>query len=203
MCDQFFEVVYDATGYAITPMTGKIRIIGGQWRGRKLVVPDRAGLRPTGDRARETLFNWLQAFTPGSRCLDLFAGTGALGLEALSRGAVSSLLVERDRRLAEALRRVAAEWPGGERIQVVQADVLRWLVDHRGQYDLVFIDPPFADDVQARVLEAIRQGGHLAAGARIYVEQDVRLPEIESGEHFELQRSKVLGDVRMTLLASR
>jgi len=192
---------YDATGYAITPMTGKIRIIGGQWRGRKLTVPDRAGLRPTGDRARETLFNWLQALTPGARCLDLFAGTGALGLEALSRGAASTVFVERDRQLAEALRGVAADWPGGERMEIVQADVLRWLADDHRRYDLVFIDPPFGAGLQRRVLEALIEGGHLAANARVYVEQDARDPGIDVGQGLEELRGKTLGEVRMTLLA--
>jgi 16S rRNA (guanine966-N2)-methyltransferase len=138
-------------------MSGRIRIIGGQWRGRKLSVPDSAGLRPTGDRARETLFNWLQAQVPGARCLDLFAGTGALGLEALSRGAASSVFVERDRRLVEGL--------------------------------------------QGRVLEGLADGGHLAAGARVYVEQDARDPEIDPGERYELLRSKTMGEVRLTLLS--
>ncbi|MDZ7790487.1 MAG: 16S rRNA (guanine(966)-N(2))-methyltransferase RsmD [Xanthomonadales bacterium] len=182
-------------------MTGKIRIIGGQWRGRKLVVPDRPGLRPTGDRSRETLFNWLQAAVPGARCLDLFAGTGALGLEALSRGAASAVFVERDRRLAEALRGVAASWPGGDRIEVVQADALRWLVGTGRQYDLVFIDPPFTDGLQGQVLKLLERDGLLAVDARIYVEQDTRDPEIEPGDGFDLLRCKTLGDVRMTLLA--
>lgn len=182
-------------------MTGKIRIIGGQWRGRKLTVPDRAGLRPSGDRARETLFNWLQAVTPGARCLDLFAGTGALGLEALSRGAASAVLVERDRQLAETLRQLAATWPGGERLEVVEADALRWLAGDQRQYDLVFIDPPFAEGLQGRVLDALLQGGYLADGARVYVEQDAREPAIEAGADLEVLRDKKVGEVRMTLLA--
>lgn len=184
-------------------MSGKIRIIGGQWRGRKLAVPDRPGLRPTGDRVRETLFNWLQAAVPGSHCLDLFAGTGALGLEALSRGADSAVFVEHDRRLVDALRAVAAEWPGGERVEVVQADALRWLVDDQRQYELVFIDPPFADGLQGRVLEALASHGRLASNASVYVEQDARDPEFDAGERFELLRRKTLGEVRMTLLRWR
>ncbi|MGB0514957.1 MAG: RsmD family RNA methyltransferase, partial [Wenzhouxiangellaceae bacterium] len=95
-------------------MSGAVRIISGQWRGRRLRVPDLDGLRPTGDRAREVVFNWLQDRVHGTRCLDLFAGTGALGLEAASRGASRVTLIERDRRLAEALRRLASEWPGSE-----------------------------------------------------------------------------------------
>lgn len=184
-------------------MKGRIRIIGGQWRGRKLSVPDRAGLRPTGDRARETLFNWLQADVPGARCLDLFAGSGALGLEALSRGAASAVFVERDRRLCEALRELASDWPGAERMEVVQGDALRWLAGDRRQFDLVFVDPPFSESLQGPVLEMLAEGGHLATEARIYVEQDAREPEVDPGERYELMRSKTLGEVRMSLLAVR
>jgi len=184
-------------------MTGRIRIIGGQWRGRKLEVPNRPGLRPTGDRARETLFNWLQASVPGARCLDLFAGTGALGLEALSRGATLAVLVERDRRLVAALHKVAETWPGGERMEVVGGDVRRWLqTDHRS-FDLVFIDPPFADGLQKELLGCLVDDGHLAPEALVYLEQDARLPEPEPCERYEMRRSKVLGEVRMTLLARR
>lgn len=182
-------------------MTGKIRIIGGQWRGRKLSVPHAAGLRPTGDRARETLFNWLQAVVPGARCLDLFAGTGALGLEALSRGADSAVFVERDRRLADALREIAGSWPGGERMEIVTADAFRWLDSNDRAFDLVFIDPPFAGSLQGRVLGALADGGHLASNARIYVEQEARDAQIDPGVRYEILRCKTLGEVRMTLLA--
>ncbi len=164
-------------------------------------MPDSAGLRPTGDRARETLFNWLQAQVPGARCLDLFAGTGALGLEALSRGAASSVFVERDRRLVEGLREISGTWPGGERMEVVQGDALRWLGSDDRSFDLVFIDPPFSEGLQGRVLEGLADGGHLAAGARVYVEQDARDPEIDPGERYELLRSKTMGEVRLTLLS--
>ncbi|NBB92054.1 MAG: 16S rRNA (guanine(966)-N(2))-methyltransferase RsmD [Gammaproteobacteria bacterium] len=184
-------------------MKGRIRIIGGQWRGRKLPVPDSSGLRPTGARARETLFNWLQAVVPGARCLDLFAGTGALGLEAISRGADSAVFVERDRRLVEGLREIAASWPGGERMEIVRADALRWLDDDDRAFDLVFIDPPFADGLQARTLEALADGGHLDSGARVYVEQDARDTEFDPGERYEVLRRKTLGEVRMLLLAIR
>lgn len=166
-------------------------------------MPDRPGLRPTGDRVRETLFNWLQASIAGAHCLDLFAGTGALGLEALSRGAASAVLVERDRRLVEALREVSGEWPGGEKIEVVQADALRWLAGDTRRFDLVFIDPPFAEGLHHRVIEALADGGHLTPHARIYVEQDARDAKIDNGDRFEALREKILGEVRLTLLAPR
>lgn len=179
---------------------GTIRIIAGQWRGRRLAVPDVAGLRPSGDRVRETLFNWLQFDLAGTRCLDLFAGTGALGLEAVSRGAASAVLVERDRKLLVALEQIVANWPGGERVKAVQADALIWLEQHRGRFDVVFVDPPFSTGLEVPVLSSLVDGDHLERGARVYVEQAVTDPEVEVGKHFELLRSKVLGEVRMVLL---
>ncbi len=157
---------------------GVVRIIGGDWRGTRLPVADRDGLRPTADRVRETLFNWLQPMLPGARVLDLFAGTGALGLEAVSRGAREAVLVERDPPLAEGLRQLAAKLPGGERVQVVCADALDWLrrtpggfgsdgAGHTG-FDLVFVDPPFAGELWRPAFEALE--GHVADEAWLYAE---------------------------------
>ncbi len=165
--------------------TGVVRIIGGDWRGTRLPVADRDGLRPTADRVRETLFNWLQPMLPGARVLDLFAGTGALGLEAVSRGAREAVLVERDPQLADGLRQLAAKLPGGERVQVVCADALGWLRQTSGVagfdpagfdlagfdlagFDLVFVDPPFAGDLWRPAFDALE--GHLADEAWLYVE---------------------------------
>jgi len=146
--------------------TGKVRIIGGRWRGTRLDVPDVAGLRPTSDRVRETLFNWLMPMLPGARVLDLFAGSGALGLEALSRGAASAVLVERDPALAAALRATAGRLPGGEAATVAQADAQAWLGSQpEGGFDLAFLDPPFAaglwDAVLPGVARLIRPDGWL------------------------------------------
>lgn len=183
-------------------MSGRIRIIGGQWRGRKLAVPDRDGLRPTGDRARETLFNWLAPVLPGATVLDLFAGTGALGLEALSRSAALAVFVERDRTLVQALESIAGAWPGGERMEVVRADAMDWLEGDRRAFDLVFVDPPFSAGLAEVALQALAAGGHLAEGARIYIEQPAREAPVNPGDRFEVLREKTLGDVRMTLLRS-
>ena len=148
---------------------GKVRIIGGQWRGRRLDVLAVAGLRPTSDRVRETLFNWLMPMLPGARVLDLFAGSGALGLEAVSRGATSALLVERDPVLAGALRAIAAKLPGGDAVTVVQADALAWLPSvPDGGYDLAFVDPPFAAGLWEQVMPRLLP--KLAAHAWVYVE---------------------------------
>lgn len=179
-------------------MTGKIRIIGGHWRGRKLAVPDRVGLRPTGDRVRETLFNWLQPHILGARCLDLFAGTGALGLEAASRGAERVILVERDSTLADCHRQ-ALEWPGGEAIEVVAGDAMAWLAHADGCFDIVFLDPPFGTGMQSRALNMLVERGLLADEARVYVEQAID-EEVAEDVRFEVVRDKRLGRVRARLL---
>ncbi|SDW96985.1 16S rRNA (guanine(966)-N(2))-methyltransferase RsmD [Lysobacter enzymogenes] len=157
---------------------GKVRIIGGRWRGTRLNVGDAPGLRPTSDRVRETLFNWLQPMLPGARALDLFAGSGALGMEALSRGAASAVLVERDPALAAELRALAARLPGGEAAQVVQADALAWLAqpplaDAPG-FDLAFVDPPFAAGLWDAVWPALLP--RLAPSAWLYVEAPLDAP---------------------------
>ena len=148
---------------------GQVRLIGGRWRGSKLAVADAPGLRPTSDRVRETLFNWLQPMLPGARVLDLFAGSGALGLEALSRGAASAVLVESDRALAATLLATTQRLPGGEAATVVQADALSWLpTQPRASFDLAFVDPPFAAGLHGQVLAALAPV--LAEHAWLYVE---------------------------------
>ncbi|WP_342315846.1 16S rRNA (guanine(966)-N(2))-methyltransferase RsmD [Lysobacter sp. FW306-1B-D06B] len=119
-------------------------------------MPDAAGLRPTSDRVRETLFNWLMPMLPGARVLDLFAGSGALGLEALSRGAAGATLVERDPALAAALRETAARLSGGEAASVIQADARGWLDSQPAEgFDLAFVDPPFAAGLWEAVLPGV------------------------------------------------
>ena len=123
-----------------------VRIIGGKWRGRRVSVPERASVRPTPDRVRETLFNWLTDMLPGARCLDLFAGTGVLGLEALSRGAAEAWLIERDPLLVQALRELAATL--GSDARIVQGDALQILSQPPAEpFDVVFADPPYAMDL--------------------------------------------------------
>lgn len=150
---------------------GTVRIVGGHWRGTRLPVPDLDGLRPSADRVRETLFNWLMPVLPDARVLDLFAGSGALGLESLSRGAASATLVERDAGLVRGLRDVTARLEGGQAAEIIQADALAWLplaASDGRRYDIAFVDPPFAGDlwqVAIAELESV-----MADDAWLYVE---------------------------------
>lgn len=154
----------------------RVRIIGGRWRGRKLHFPDGEGLRPTGDRIRETLFNWLMPVLPAARCLDLFAGSGALGFEALSRGADSCVLLERNAQAVRCLQE-AKQLLSAEGAAVIAADSLQWLSSAAGTFDIVFIDPPFADASLSPtvIVDTMEQRGLLAADPWIYVEQPAGL----------------------------
>ena len=181
---------------------GQVRIIAGQWRGRKLAVADVDGLRPTGDRVRETLFNWLQPLVAGSRCLDLFAGSGALGFEALSRQASRATLVEPNGR-AYAVLQQSAEVLGvpKSRARLVQASAEHFLSGNTDEYDIVFIDPPFDYELQWDTL-AVLASGHVADNGHVYIESPTAqaMPENLPGG-FHVLKEKVFGDVHARLLA--
>ena len=148
---------------------GSVRIVGGRWRGTRLPVPDLDGLRPTSDRVRETLFNWLQPVLPGARVLDLFAGTGVLGLEAVSRGAASAMLVEAEPQLARGLQAEVARLGASGDVTVHQGDALAWLRGQPAQgFDIAFVDPPFAAGLWEPVLAALPVV--LATDAWLYLE---------------------------------
>lgn len=173
-----------------------VRIIGGEHKRRQLKVLDRPGLRPTPDRVRETLFNWLAAVLPGARVLDLFAGSGVLGLEALSRGASWCDLVEKDGGAAHLLKANLEQLRLLERARVHHQDALGFLrVTPSQPYDVVFLDPPYASDLLGLVLAALGGVGWLAPEARIYVERPARLgpPQVPSG--WELLRQGTAGEV--------
>jgi len=165
----------------------RVRIIGGEWRRRWLRFPAAEGLRPTPDRVRETLFNWLGQDLTGLACLDLFAGSGALGLEAASRGAGQVVLLERDRRIAEALQQSVLTLQAGTAvagaIEIVRSDALEFLAHDRRSYDVVFMDPPYAFWEQSRQgLNALfsRLAGRVRPGARVYLEAP-DFPELPPG----------------------
>jgi 16S rRNA (guanine966-N2)-methyltransferase len=177
-----------------------LRIIGGTWRGRKLRFAAGADIRPTPDRVRETLFNWLGTRVAGARCLDLFAGSGALGLEALSRGAAHVTFVEQEARAARelALRLIEWEAQGG---RVARADALRFLAGTAEAYDLVFLDPPFDSGLLARSAAALAAHAWLSPGALIYVEAGARgeLPSLPA--QWRLLKAKQAGEVGYYLFA--
>lgn len=180
-------------------LPNQLRIIGGRWRGVRISFPPLPALRPSPDRVRETLFNWLQLDLPGARCLDLFAGSGALGIEALSRGASQVVFVDSEprvgRHLEETLQRL-----GAANSQVCILDALKYLDGPAQQFKLVFLDPPFASNLLQQTLDRLASGGWLTDDALIYVEcpSDVPLPELPSG--WSLHRSKRAGQVGYHLL---
>jgi len=177
---------------------GQIRIIGGQWRGRKLPVPDSPGLRPTTDRVRETLFNWLAPSMVDARCLDCFAGSGALGIEALSRYAASATLLEMDRSVAQQLQQNLVTLKAAH-ARVVNTNSLTFLAQAGTPHDVVFVDPPFRKGLLEETLMLLENNGWLANDALIYVESEVEngLPPVPA--HWDLHREKVAGQVAYRL----
>lgn len=158
--------------------TGAIRIISGQWRGRKLPVLNAEGLRPTTDRTKETLFNWLMQNVHGLNGLDAFSGSGSLGFEALSRGAKSMAFLEMNAQAAKQLKsNIALLKASPEQAQVYQQDTLSYLNQQASQsFDLIFIDPPFGQGLVAPVLEKIVKNGWLAPGGWVYLEMEQPAP---------------------------
>jgi 16S rRNA (guanine966-N2)-methyltransferase len=171
-----------------------LRIIGGLWRSRIIEFPDVTGLRPTPDRVRETVFNWLGRDLAGLACLDLFAGSGALGFEALSRGAASVVMVEKHPAALRALKENAQKLHA-ENLTVVRGDALEFARSARSGFDVVFIDPPYGLGLQAAALAAVR--GLLTEGGRVYVENDAVL---EAPRGFGILKHARAGKVQFHLL---
>lgn len=181
---------------------GSVRIIAGVWRSRRLLVPEAAGLRPTPDRVRETLFNWLNPHLPGAHCLDLFAGSGALCLEALSRGAAEVVMVERAAGAVEVLRGNVASLDA-HAAEVVYADAQEFLRQTPRQFDVIFLDPPFASDLIGVCAAAIEDGGWLKPGGLIYIEAPSALATLPVPANWDLIRSKTAGQVGYHLARRR
>ncbi len=167
-------------------MTDQIRIIGGQWRGRNIRFRAAPGLRPTPSRVRETLFNWLGQELPGYQCLDLFAGSGALGFEALSRGAARVVLVEKLPATAKGLRDNAARL-GATGAEIVVAEALHWLRQDKRRFDVVFLDPPFAGQDLLQVLPLIHE--RLNPGGLVYCESPEGVSESRFWSEFRSSRT--------------
>lgn len=181
----------------------QLRIIGGEWRGRKIPFADLPGLRPTPDRLRETLFNWLMAAVPGARCLDLYAGSGALGLEALSRGAARVDMVDNAEAVTEQLRQ-NLHILDADNAYVWSSDAIRWLKElsdsHQRSFDIIFLDPPYREQLTQGCIDAIDRQSLLASNGWLYLEQgsDEILPKLPAG--WSLFREKVAGQVCSRLI---
>jgi 16S rRNA (guanine966-N2)-methyltransferase len=196
---------------------GSVRLTAGRWRGRRLPVVEADGLRPTGNRVRETLFNWLQPYIGGASCLDLFAGTGALGFEALSRHARQVVFVEPDVAVCKVLKQSCAELGVvAQSIQLTSQDSLLeqadaevriysgsaedYLIQNSNRFDVVFVDPPFAHSVQWRTVEALISD-NLTDSAFIYVESPSNMnPPEPLPTGCCVHREKLFGDVCARLL---
>lgn len=177
-----------------TPVSNQIRIIAGHYRRRLLQFPDIDGLRPTPDRVRETLFNWLGQELHGYRCLDLFAGSGALGFEAASRGAARVVMVEMAAKARQALQ-LNRNTLGAECVEIIGADATQWLARNAEPFDLIFLDPPFASNLLAQVLPQLAR--HLAPQGHVYLETATWPAELAG---WEVLRQGTAGAVRYGLL---
>jgi len=178
---------------------GQLRIIGGEWRSRRFAFPEAPGLRPTPDRVRETLFNWLAPYIEGARVLDPFAGSGALYLEALSRGAAQALALDLDGEAVASLRRHLDSLRCGNG-QLLQGDALRYL-EHQAPspFDLVFLDPPFHKDLLAPACRLLEERGWLARDAWIYTESEAPPSGLGLPDNWRLHREKQAGQVHYAL----
>ena len=174
--------------------TNRVRIIGGEWRSRLVTFPPQQDLRPTPNRVRETLFNWLGQDLTGKTCLDLFAGSGALGFEAASRGAKRVVMVERDAAIFKALQASRAQLDAAA-VELIRADALEFIRGDRERYDIIFLDPPFKAGYWPRLLPLLPS--HMAPRALVYCESAAR-PELPAG--WEAWRQGRAGRVTFQLL---
>jgi 16S rRNA (guanine966-N2)-methyltransferase len=172
-----------------------VRIIGGGWRGRRIHFPDVPGLRPTPDRVRETLFNWLQHDIAGARCLDLFAGSGALGLEALSRGAGELVFVEQSVAAARGLQDQLHRLGASRAAQVLEMGATRYLRTPAAPFDIVFLDPPFGRGALAEYVPLLDSGSWVKAGGLVYLEHEKAAGAPALPAHWQLLKSKTAGEV--------
>ncbi len=177
----------------------QVRIIGGEWRGRKLDIADIPALRPTPDRIRETLFNWLQMHVPGARCLDLFAGTGVLGFESLSRGAKQTVFVDENQDAIQNLKDSAAILKT-KAADIIQADVLGWLKDKPSTFDIVFLDPPYRHELVIPVCQQLEAGNWLSDSAWIFIEIEKEAGQPVLPENWKIYRQASAGQVSCYLI---
>ena len=178
---------------------GRLRIVAGKWRSRLLDIVDAPGLRPTAERIRETLFNWLAPHIRGARCLDLFAGTGALGLEALSRGAREVVFVEKSSLAAETLQANVRLLDVAE-AEIRQVDAMEYLgATGDDAFDIVFLDPPFTADMLGDLCRLLDKASLVHGGSLVYLEDDRARPPVDLPGGWSLLKSRTAGNVRYSL----
>jgi len=180
------------------PRPQQVRVIGGRLRSRRIAVPNVPGVRPSPDRVRETLFNWLQAVVPGARCLDLFAGSGALGFEAWSRDARAVVAVDANAQVAahlQAQARLLGIPEGAQGLQVVCAQAMTYLNQPATPFDIVFLDPPFHQGWVSQVCAQLVAGAWLAPHAYVYIEAEATLTELSLPMGWTVWRSRKAGQV--------
>lgn len=183
-------------------LNNKVRIIGGRWRGRKLSFPDIAGLRPTADRVRETLFNWLKPYLDNAHCLDLFAGSGALGFEAASRGAAQVVMVDSDKAVIQQLRANKTLLQANN-VTIYQAVIPKLIPLPEQRFEIVFLDPPFHKNLIEPVCQWLIHHDYLAKQALIYLEAETALTPLPIPEAWEILKSKRMGQVNYYLIQSK
>jgi 16S rRNA (guanine966-N2)-methyltransferase len=182
---------------------GRIRIIGGKWRGRQIKVLTHQGLRPTPDRVRETLFNWLAMHIVGAKCLDLFAGTGALGFEALSRGAKQVIFVDKYPPIIESIANTAKLLQATESCEFHRASAISFLEpikDNNPPFDIIFLDPPFGTPLLSQSIAALAGSTLVNDRTLLYIESPLPLTESDLPEHWEIIRAKTAGEVAYHLV---
>jgi 16S rRNA (guanine966-N2)-methyltransferase len=177
----------------------RFRIIGGEWRGRRLAIPDQIGVRPTPERVRETLFNWLQGWIEGARCLDLFSGSGALGIEALSRGAANATFVEADQRVSQTLRQ-HIDTLKCDRATLVYSKAEHYLTKQaeneiKGPFDLIFLDPPFHQQLIPEICQLLLSNNWLSPKGYLYLESESPIAANQLPDGVIIERSKQAGQV--------
>jgi len=180
--------------------TGKIRIIGGKWRSRKINFPQIPGLRPTHDRIRETLFNWLMSDIEGANCLDLFAGSGALGFEALSRGAKHVTFIDNSPKVISALKQNVVTLEAASMVNIIQTECPSVMHLKQAPFHIVFLDPPFYQGLLAPTLEWLEENRYIKPGALIYVEAEKTLTTLPIPNDWEVFKQKKTASVSYALL---
>jgi 16S rRNA (guanine966-N2)-methyltransferase len=175
-------------------LKNKLRIIAGTWRSRQVVFTDLPGLRPTPARVRETVFNWLQHDVAGSRCLDLFSGSGAMGFEAASRGAAYVVQVENNAAACRCLKENTIAL-AAKQIKIVNQDVFHFLAGDAEPFDLVFLDPPFGKNMVVQCCQWLEDKGWLAKHAKVYVESECQSTLRGIPENWQLLKAKTAGEV--------